>query len=228
MASDLFAAMLESDGRGLPGLSGPQLEMLRRLDRLAREVQSAWLKRCLPDKEFDPEVGKGPPTQEMLDRLSERGNRLRAEVVSRFEAIALEVVLTPQQAEAAKRLLWHKVGVWALTDPELVRRLGLSKAQRDRISTQLHERASVKFDADEETRRVWNSVSEEHRTGKIDDFEWTSRHDEAGRACLAVMARYDERAWSILHAEQRRKLDEMMKDARQRAEAARQPAMIDD
>jgi hypothetical protein len=51
---------------------------------------------------------------------------------------------------------------------------------------------------------------------------------ETTRRCFDETARYDERCWSILHPEQRRKLEEIMNDARQRADAATQPPMIDD
>jgi hypothetical protein len=51
---------------------------------------------------------------------------------------------------------------------------------------------------------------------------------ESNRRCLDETARYDERCWSILHPEQRRKIEDIMKDAQQRADAASQPAVIDD
>jgi hypothetical protein len=48
--------------------------------------------------------------------------------------MALEGILTPEQAERAKVMVWRGRGVHALLDPELAARLNLSKAQRAEIT----------------------------------------------------------------------------------------------
>jgi hypothetical protein len=227
-ASDLFWAAIESDGKALPGLEPRQFELLRRLDRLAREVQRSWLRRGIG--EYPPPEGLafGPPSPAMLERLSERAVKLRADIVARFETIALEVVLDPDQAEAAKRLMWRRLGVYALVDPELARRLVVSKAQRDRIVEFLKGRPDDVQEIFHRCGEPGMAALNEFLKGKKSSQQVDLIRAEGDRRCLEETARYDERCWSILHHDQRRKLDEILKDARQRAEAARQPAVIDD
>ena len=128
-ASMLFRFMT-SVGKASPGLTAEQLTAANQLDELARTVCRGWLLRRLADT---PANDGEPPTADLADRFLDRGKRLRASVVAHAEAIALEAVLAPEQAEAARRWFWRELGVKSLLDPELATRLRLSRQQRANV-----------------------------------------------------------------------------------------------
>jgi hypothetical protein len=145
-ASDLFGLLLGyPPSNPLPGLTPQQAELLEHLDLLARNVRRSWWMRDVePPPSPDPEgIGELPPTRAMEQRLSDPGMQLRASIVAHAEEMALEAVLTPEQAEKPKLELWRRRGLHALLDPELATRLNLSKAQREELAQRLRDRVDV-------------------------------------------------------------------------------------
>jgi hypothetical protein len=128
-ASELFG-ILTSPEKGPLDLSAGQIELVRRLEEVTRAVCRGWLVRGLGDA---PPKGNDPPSQDLMNRLSERGELLRASVVAHAELIALSAILSNDQAEIARRSLWRQRGVEALLDPELANRLRLSGQQREEV-----------------------------------------------------------------------------------------------
>ncbi len=121
--------------------------MLEQLDSLARDARRYWLVRDvepLPKRGNDPAgVRELPPTPAMDFRLSDRGRRVSASIVAHAEEMALDAVLTPEQAEQVKVEVWRRRGVHALLDPELAARLHLSRTQRDELTARLSARVEV-------------------------------------------------------------------------------------
>jgi hypothetical protein len=138
----------QSDLRRFPGLSPDQARLLEGLDLLARKVRRYW---WLRDVEVPPEplkpdpkgIRELPPTPAMELRLSDQGKLVRASIVAHIEEIALEAVLTPAEAEPAKRELWRQRGVHALLDPELAARLRLTRIQREELAESLTGRRQI-------------------------------------------------------------------------------------
>ncbi len=83
------------------GLDQKQIDLVRRLEKLTREITRDWLLRGL---DADP-----PPLPAILaERLSERGDRLRARLVEHAEAMVLEGILSQEQAQSWRRATGRK------------------------------------------------------------------------------------------------------------------------
>ena len=89
--SKVFSALRVPKNLEKIGLTREQTRVLTELEKLTRDVIKAWLLRGL-------DASPLPPADELLDRLSEKGERVRAEIVLHAEAIASEGVLSPAQA----------------------------------------------------------------------------------------------------------------------------------
>jgi hypothetical protein len=100
--SQLFSAL--SDGKIRPALklSARQADLADRLEKLTRDVVSAWLLR---DLDATP-----PPPDVLEERLSARGDRLRARIIAHAEAMATEAILTPRQGRTLSGAIGRKVG----------------------------------------------------------------------------------------------------------------------
>ncbi len=118
----------------VPGITVEQSDLTRRIEILARDVQRAWLLLAISNARPSEEVANDPPTQAMIDRLSDRGRWLRASVVAHAEAILVDAVLKPEQGDASKRLMWKRTGAFALLDPELAAKIRLTRTQREEIA----------------------------------------------------------------------------------------------
>ncbi len=175
-ASELFG-ILTAGAKGPPGLSTEQLQLVRALDELARTVCRGWVLRGLGNP---PPKGEDPPAQDLVDRLSDRGKQLHASVVAHGELIALEAVLSPDQAEWARREFWRRRGVLSLLDPELAARLKLSRLQREEVFDRIVRRSQVAVEA---TSAALNS-SVESDLAKI-----YGAPDQANRAARAAADR---------------------------------------
>lgn len=99
--SKLFTWLEDVKNREHIGLSTSQVDLIRQLNSLARDVIRAWLLRDLDAKPV-------PAASVLEERLSERGVRLRARLVAHFEAIALEGILTSRQAQRSRRATGRK------------------------------------------------------------------------------------------------------------------------
>ncbi len=142
-ASQLFSIIaLRKDGVATE-LAVGELALAHQLDEVTRHVLRAWLLRGVGSEPPTLDFAEGPPTEGMVYRLSAQGDRLRASIVAHAEAIALEGILSADQAEFSKRLLWARLGVPALVDPELAARLKLSREQREQLKLLLEDREVV-------------------------------------------------------------------------------------
>ena len=214
VASDLFSVALESDSLEKVGLSAPELVLVRQLDEVAREVQSEWLLRCLQKKQplqnVAPTVWESPPTPGMIERLSERGRRLRASIVAHTEAILLDAVLTHEHAESLKRGLWVRKGVRALMDPELAALLHLSRSQREEIASRLEDRALL-------FSHEWSSlghdrmkIAERYNDGQITEAQWKALDKQTEQGFYQQMSGYDRSIWELLRPSQTRELARLL------------------
>jgi len=201
-ASELFTSVLTGGKDAIPRLTAEQSGLIQRLEKLARDAQREWLLRGISKEQPPKELWNEPPTREMIDRVSDRGKQHRASVVAHAEAIALAAVLEPEQAEASKRLTWGRTGVFALFDPELAARLGLSRAQREEIATQLEGRAVVWYQAHDSLADRLHEAGEAERSGQISGAERLQLDDRLRKAFDGEMAQHEQSVWEVLRASQ--------------------------
>jgi hypothetical protein len=117
-------------------LSKQQSALMEGLDGIALAVWRAWLIRGL---DRDPL----PPRAVLAHRLWEAGERLRSSLFAHAEAIALQGVLSHDQAERCRGALWESQGLRALLDPALADRLRLTRSQRRDLLSLLTEKDRV-------------------------------------------------------------------------------------
>jgi hypothetical protein len=127
---------------GIPPIRKPLLvlpkeqdDLLRRLDNLTVAVIRAWLTRGLDAKSLPPRA--------VLARRFSLSDKVVGSLRTHAEAIAMEGILTPDQAERALASLWKLGGLRALKDPTLASRLRLSRSQREVIDALLGNRAMI-------------------------------------------------------------------------------------
>jgi hypothetical protein len=183
-ASELFGIIIRN-GSGPLGLSAEQLALTRRLDELARSVCRACLLRGIGET---PPKGNVPPTHDLLDRLSQRGQRLRASAVAHAELLALGAVLDPDQAERARRLLWRERGVEALLDPELAARLRLSREQREQVIERLVNRREQLDEINVAALRFTHSTETEATQGGLDQAKIAAQVERQAHQELKLAA----------------------------------------
>ena len=134
--------------RGAKGPSPAQLDLIGRLDRLVGELRSDWYLRDV-QRPTRPEDRITPAPPALLERLGPGSDRRIASVVAHAEAVALEVVLDPDQADRARGVFWSGRGIEALLDPDLTARLGMSKRQRDEVAERLARRRGLTSEVDD-------------------------------------------------------------------------------
>ncbi len=114
--------------RGSPVvLSKEQQTTARRLEELRAAIARAWLTRGLDGKTL-------PPWSALFERVA-WSDRFMASVCTHTEAIALESILTMEQADGILGDLWKRSGLGALLDPQLASRLRLTKRSRSRCAS---------------------------------------------------------------------------------------------
>ena len=107
-------------------LSKEQADLGERVDALTLGIWRGWLTRDLDHVPL--------PSQRVLaQRLWDAGHRVKGSLFAHAEAIMLEAIATPDQAERALSEAWRMVGLRALLDPALASRLHLSRSQRDEV-----------------------------------------------------------------------------------------------
>jgi hypothetical protein len=126
----IFGMLLQEDS---VVLSSEQQTVLRRLDQLRLAIMLAWLRRGLDGKTL-------PPWAVLFERVAWK-DRVNASVRAHAEAIALEGILTPEQADEIVRGLWKGARLLSLLDPQLAARLRLSPAQQEQVRILLYGKA---------------------------------------------------------------------------------------
>ncbi len=136
--SELFSALSDKEIRAELKLSEEQADLAGRLETLTRDVIKAWLLR-------DLDATPAPPPDVLENRLSDRGDRLRARIVAHAEAMVIEAILAPHQrrilsaatGRKAAPLLGYRFGppaIWTV-DPKLgVRELTWQLQEMERTS----------------------------------------------------------------------------------------------
>ena len=207
-ASVLFSLMHNDEAT--QGVKPQQMDLLRQIDQLACDVQSCWLLACLDKEPIPEELLEEPPTIAMMDRLSDRGKRVRASIVAHSEMIWLEAVLTSDQCEQWKRRLWAKRGVFALVDPEVASMLHLSKTQRDQIASRLEARAVVRSDAISGVARGQLKVPDAFRPGPFTPDEQRAIFQKLKESAGQVLDVYDQCIWEVLSTAQAHDLAQLI------------------
>jgi hypothetical protein len=88
--STMLARLTGPDQAGAESrLSAEQMGLVVRLDKLTRAILGDWLLRGLEKSD----------SKDLVERLTDRGLRVRKEIVAHAEAIALEGILTPDQVD---------------------------------------------------------------------------------------------------------------------------------
>ncbi len=139
----LFASLLGSfpgdPRRRSPAvLSNEQESVLRRLEELRSAVMRAWLTRGLDGKTL-------PPWSVLFERVA-WSDQIGASVCTHAEAIALEGILTLDQADRVLGGMWKSWRLSALLDPQLASRLRLTKGQQEQVRTILYGKAKLEVD----------------------------------------------------------------------------------
>jgi hypothetical protein len=223
-ASDLFAILLgvgtepiaglsapqadlKANKGPIPGLSSRELKLLQRLERVACDAQRLWLLRCLDKVPPQGDLRQQLPTRAMEQRLSDSGKRLCASIVAHAEAIALEAVLNPDQAETAKRRLWIRTGLYALLDPDLGRLLRITSAQREEIATRLEARTVLFHNRQGVLGNDFAKLSQASLAGQITEAQWKASEKQLVERFDDQMGEYDEPIWEVLSTAQIRVLN---------------------
>jgi hypothetical protein len=185
-------------------LARDEADAANRLDSLTVDIFDAWLTR---DLEKTP-----PPAQaELRQRLIEHP-RLMDSIFGHAEVIALEGILTPDDAELCLKAVWRKAGMEALGDAALASRLRLSKSQREEIAFLLENKSQV-YDRQFEAQIPLIAPS------------FTNPEAKALSAQIAAdgrdqMNQVDEIIWDTLTPTQFRVLGQIMSDKTQQAPRA--------
>ena len=212
-AGEVFLALLGSHlfqdtfPDGIEHLSGSRLELARlympkvelpgtpsdlvaRLDRL---VIDAYRYRLSDDLEKVT-----PPSRQVLLQRILGHIRLSDSLFGHAEAIALEGILTGEQAELCLRVVWAQNGTTALLDPALASKLRLSRSQREEVLFLLGKKTEV---SDEQTEALAPLA------GLLPSHpEMTTVGERIVRDANDRMSQVDEMIWDLLTPSQLRTL----------------------
>ena len=186
---------LVGDATVRPRLNVPdeQRALIRRVDEVTGAAIRMWLKRGL-------EGQKLPKWSVLAERyLSSR--KVTDSIKAHAEAIMLEAVLTPEQADQALEAVWKLNGLLALLDPALAGRLRLSVTQRQEVDELLRE----KYDFQGELSKLGDvGVALERMP------EGEARQQLTQRAIAERHNMMDAAIWNVLTASQTRELERIL------------------
>ncbi len=206
----LFASLLGSfpgdPRRRSPAvLSNEQESVLRRLEELRSAVMRAWLTRGLD--------GKTLPRWSVLFERVAWSDQIGASVCTHAEAIALEGILTLDQADRVLGGMWKSWRLSALLDPQLAARLRLTKAQQEQVRTLLYGKARLGMDLPYELSRAAPLLK------TMPDGE--ARRQQMIQAGRDRSDELDAMIWDTLSSAQARELQRILGQAK---EPGRRPA----
>ena len=180
--ADLPRAALEPD----------QYLLARRLDDLTKKIAVAWVIRGLDDK-------PAPSRPDLVDRFTRRLAVVDV-LDAHAEAIALEGILKPDQADRCLAVVWSRMGVQSLLDPSLSTRLRLTRAQQEQIKSMIAEKESGiiemrKFYTVMTRDRLENPGTAEENSAKIKQFDQEAQRqmEASDAAILAVLKPWQSR-----------------------------------
>ncbi len=117
-------------------LTVEQFGLCERLNNLVIDVWGAWMTRDLNALPL-------PPQHVLARRLSEVGGRVRNSLFAHAEAVALDGIATPEQADRCLMAVWERLEMRALLDPALASRVRLSGWQRDQVVALLDAKQAI-------------------------------------------------------------------------------------
>jgi hypothetical protein len=123
----LFGILLRDQPASPEALSKAQQSLVRQMEELRAAIARAWLTRGIGEKTL-------PPRSALFERVA-WSDRVRASVCTHAEAIALEGVLSPEQADRVVVGTWKTARLLALTDPQLASRLPLTRRSRSKYAS---------------------------------------------------------------------------------------------
>lgn len=100
--SKLFTWLEEQRHEEQLRLSPSQADLIRRLDLLTRDIIQSWLLR-------DLDANPVPAASTLEQRISERGVRFRSRLVGHAESLAIEGILSSQQAQIVRKAIGRRV-----------------------------------------------------------------------------------------------------------------------
>ncbi len=171
-----------------------QADLVARLDEVTLAVWRAWVTR-------DLDAVPLPPQNLLAQRLAWR-EPLRESLGAHAEAIVLEAIATPDQAERCLRVFWQMSGASALLDPAMASRLRLSRSQRDELLFLIQTKERVAADDSNAPRPP----------GTLDAFgpevqAWTA---ESAGVARSHQDEIDARIWDVLTPSQARALERIL------------------
>jgi hypothetical protein len=178
-------------------LSGEQLDLASRLNRLNCDILTEWFSRRL-------RADKARLADEQAADWFDATSLLRDSFVAHAETLLLRGILSPSQADALLAFDWRHAGPSALADPELASRLNLSRTQRAALVEQLNNRRLIH----DEIVVNLSQLMEFH--GKNDELG-RDIGVAAGEEKQRVVAEADSLVWSVLTPSQLRKLNQILR-----------------
>jgi hypothetical protein len=214
--SELYKIFLgEGESRAL-GLSQDQTQLIRRLDKLTRDIVSAWLARALDGRPTREQWEEQTP-RKMQDRLSEDGRTLRISLILRSEALALEGVLDPEQGMGSKRYLWSRSGlkladadmggsreIIALLDPEVAAAIGLSKSQREDVAARIDDLKILSQSLNNQVAEGIVEGGDAYILGRLTQLQYTAARDALTSAARVQIRQAEGAVWEVLRPQQLR------------------------
>jgi hypothetical protein len=137
--------------RDLPkvDLTEERIILVQRLDRLILAIWKSWLTRDLDKTPL-------PPQPVLARRLCDGCERLRESLFARAEIIALQGIVTPEQADRVLTAVWELYGTSALPDPTLAARLRLTRTQREEVLFLLESKKNINKNLNGATQPIWH------------------------------------------------------------------------
>jgi len=176
-----------------------QADLIARIDELTLGIWRAWLTRDLDTVPL-------PPQRVLAERLASR-EPLRESLFGHTEAIVLEGVATPDQADRCLRIFWQMSGMNALLDPGLASRLRLSRSQREELLLLFQTKERVAAD-DANASRPPGAVDARLPEVKA----WFA---QAARVARSHQDEIDALIWEVLTTSQARALERILDGPKQ-------------
>jgi len=176
-----------------------QADLVARLDEVALAVWRAWLTR-------DLDAVPLPPQHLLAERLAWR-EPLRGSLFGHTEAIVLEGIATPDQADRCLGAFWQMSGVSALLDPALASRLRLSRSQREELLSLFQTKDRVAADDSNAPRPpgAFDPTRPEVQA-------WSA---ESARVARSHQDEIDALIWDVLFPSQARALERILDGPKQ-------------
>ncbi|MFI5454082.1 MAG: hypothetical protein ACHRXM_01385 [Isosphaerales bacterium] len=192
--SHLFAILADHTKTPVK-LSSEQVGLTHQLDRLNRDILSAWQSRNLIADRYPNSDWDAADWFAVWDKL-------RNSFIAHSEALVLDGVLTPLQAESFLGIYWRSMGPLALSDPKLAQVLKLSQTQRGLILEGLIR---------------WEAIRDEALLfgirGRTEAGELDARGRDRGRLAVEaeryLLAEADWEVWSVLTPAQLKMLEQV-------------------